>query len=463
MRRALALAAALTVAAPAAEAQISILGMRNSLVQFALSRISTPGQLEITAEGVEDAEDGATELVGVRVADGAGVWLEIDALGLRWSPTRILRGELEINRLAARGVRVLRRPQPTGVEIAEAPEEEASEPFSWPRSPLTTRVEELRLDGVSIATGVIAEQSLAFDAVGALRDEGDVQSARLDLNRTDAVEGRIVLDYVRDFAANTLRVNLTADEAAGGLVAELASFPDDSASRARVQADGPLTDWRLSFDAEAEQVFETDGSATIVVGPPLSVDAVASLRPGPALPPEAQAALAPEARLVARAAEDDEGVIRISEGSVTSPELTIRADGFFARRTGDLGLDVALAAGAGLAALVDGVDFERVAFDGAVDGALSDLTATGALALDGLRTAPADVGSARLSTTARVAGSCRPRPRGTGRRRRSTICASSRPCLRWAPRVWSTWPETPPLWTTPCRRRCWTPSRGPTT
>jgi translocation and assembly module TamB len=404
MRRALPLALALALAAPPADAQISILGLRNSLIQFALSQISSPGELEITAEGVEDAEDGATQLVGVRVADGAGVWLEMDSVGLRWNARRILLGQLEINSLRASGVRVLRRPQPAGVELQEAQSAEPSEPFAWPRAPLTTRVDEIRLDGVSIAGGVIGGQSLAFDATGSLRDEGDVQSATLNLTRTDAVEGAIALDYLRDFAADTLKLNLTADEAAGGLLAELAGFPEDSASRARIDAEGPLTDWRLTFDAAAEQVFDADGSATIVVGPPLSVDAVASVRPGPALPPEAQAALAPEARLVARAAEDAEGVIRISEGSIRSPELTLDADGFFTRATGALGLDVTLAAGGGLSALVDGLAFERVGFDGRVEGALSDLTATGALALDGLRTAPADVATARLETVARVAG-----------------------------------------------------------
>jgi translocation and assembly module TamB len=405
MRRALVLAAALTVAAPAADAQISILGLRNSLVQFALSRISSPGQLEITAAGVEDAEDGATELVGVRVADGAGVWLEIDAVGLRWNARRILRGELEINRLSARGVRVLRRPQPAGVEVAEAPEDAAGGfSFAWPRAPLTTRVEEIRLDGVAVAAGVIGDRAVAFDAAGALRDEGDEQSARLALTRTDAVAGAVSLDYLRDFAANTLRLDLTADEAAGGLVAGLAGFPDDSATRARVAAEGPLTDWRLSFEAEAEQVFETEGRATVVIGPPLSVDAEAVVRPGPAMPPAAAAALGAEARLVARAAEDAQGVIRIAEGAIRAPELTLDAEGFFARATGALGLDVALAAGGGLSALIDGLAFDRAAFDGEVAGSLADLTATGALALDGLRTAPADVGAARLQATARIAG-----------------------------------------------------------
>jgi translocation and assembly module TamB len=252
MRRLIALSLAASLAAPPADAQISLLGLQNSLVQFALARISTPDSFEITARGVEESEDGVTELVGVAVADAQGPWLEIDGLGLRWVPTRILRGELAITLLQARGVRVLRRPEPASVDIETTVEAPEREPFSWPRSPITTRIDTLRLQGVEIAAGVVAEQSLAFDAEGSARDEGSEQAVALSVTRTDDVEGAIALDYLRDFAADTLRLSLTADEAAGGVVAALAGFPEDSASRARVEADGPLTDWRLTFEAEAE-------------------------------------------------------------------------------------------------------------------------------------------------------------------------------------------------------------------
>ena len=47
----------LSTAVPAA-AQFSFLGLKNSLVDFALEQISVPGELEITATGVEDSEDG---------------------------------------------------------------------------------------------------------------------------------------------------------------------------------------------------------------------------------------------------------------------------------------------------------------------------------------------------------------------------------------------------------------------
>lgn len=404
MRRLIVIAMLVTFMAEPLSAQISLLGLRNSLIQFALARISTPDSFEITAEGVEDSEEGLTELVGVRIADAQGVWLEMDALGLRWNARRILRGELEINRLNARGVRVLRRPEPAGVAIETTGEPAPREPFAWPRAPITTRVDQIELVGVSIAPGVLAAQSLAFDAEGAARDEGNEQSARLALRRTDDVEGVIDFDYLRDFAADTLTLKLAADEAPGGLVAELAGLPDDARSTARIDAEGPLSDWRMTFAAEAEQMLAADGSAVIVLGPPLSIAFDARAVPGPAAPQALRAALSPEARLAARVTEGEGGRIEIEQGEIRSPELSLDADGFFNRDSGALDLTVNLVAGGGLADLVDGVAFERFAFDGAVTGALDDLTARGALALDGLETGPVDVGAARFDAVVTVAG-----------------------------------------------------------
>ena len=84
MRRLLAFLLALAIAVPAA-AQFSFLGLRNSLVDFVLEQISVPGELVLAAEGVQDAEDGATEIVGLTAADAEGVWLRIDRLSLRFS------------------------------------------------------------------------------------------------------------------------------------------------------------------------------------------------------------------------------------------------------------------------------------------------------------------------------------------------------------------------------------------
>ncbi len=411
MRRLLPLLLALIIALPAA-AQFSFLGLRNSLVDFVLDQISVPGELVLAAEGVEDADDGSTEIVGLTAADADGVWLRIDRLSLNWSPSRVLRGELAIERLAAIGVDVRRAPNASAVavEVKEGSElaQQDSDPFDWPRSPITTRIESLQLVRVTVAPGVIAPAGIAFDGAGAARDEGDEQSLRFTLTRRDNVFGRIALDFVRDFSTDRLDLTLLAEEEPGGLVAALAGLPNDASTRVDLVALGPLTDWDVTLDAEIDGVIAAEGAGRFAAIGPLAANADFTVTPGPRLPevfgPEIAVALAPEARLRFDLSEDDAGLVTIRQGEVRATDLSLDATGTFDRSTTVSDLAVTLEARAGLSELVEGVSFDRFGFEGAVTGPTDDLTATGRLALTGLRTAPADVADASLDATVRVTG-----------------------------------------------------------
>ena len=301
-----------------AGAQVSLFGLKNSLFQFALEQISVPGELELQAEGVEDAEDGSTKIIGLTVGDAEGVWLKIGRISLNWNASRIVRGELEISRLAASDVEVLRAPASSSVEVEVKPDSELAEtdddPFDWPRSPIATRIDELVAERVNIAPNIIAAQSLAIDLTGSLKDEGDEQSAKFLITRTDDVSGRIVLDFLRDFAADRLNLTLKADEAAGGLVAELAGFPPNSASKVDLSGTGPLNDWTLSLNASADRVFDATGNGKLNATGPLCAQLDFTLTPGEALDPQVAAVLSPNAKIVADIAEDANGVIRINQG-----------------------------------------------------------------------------------------------------------------------------------------------------
>ena len=48
-----------------ANALLSLLGIKNSMVEFLLDQISVEGELEITAESVEEPDDGSTAIRGL--------------------------------------------------------------------------------------------------------------------------------------------------------------------------------------------------------------------------------------------------------------------------------------------------------------------------------------------------------------------------------------------------------------
>ncbi|HSF94599.1 MAG TPA: hypothetical protein VLA52_06185, partial [Thermohalobaculum sp.] len=379
-----------------AGAEINLFSIKNSLIQFALEQISSPGSFEVTAGSVEEPGEGVTSLVDVKIADNQGVWLTVERVNFAWDPSALLSGELAITKLELIGLTVSRPPS----ETAEAPELKPAEPsgrglFDWPRAPLDLSVDGVRLERVSIAEGVLP-QAISFEAEGRAFDKGDLQELSLSLRRTDAVAGSISLAMRRDFAANTVRLDVQADEAPGGMVAAAAGFPADAPARLTLSADGPPEDWRLIFDAGVERVFDAAGQATLAYADRLSVAADFSVTPGPELGETARTVLGERATLTAELTEGEGGMIAIRAARLASPALTLTASGSFATGAGDSDVAVSLVALPPLAALVPGVAFDRFAFDGAVNGPRGALAAAGTMQLLGLATAAADSGLLRL-------------------------------------------------------------------
>lgn len=404
----LVLCIAFSLSAVPAQAVLSLLGIKNSMVQFLLDQISVEGELEITAETVEDADDGNTAIRGLSVSDGDGVWLTVDSLNFAWNPGRLLRGEVEFSNLEAVGVNVLRKPVVPATEEPE-PEPETTEPGSlipeiaWPRAPLAVRIDRMALSAVTIAEPVLGS-AISFDAEGAASDEGDLQSARLALTRTDQIKGTISFNYARNFSDNTLALELAASEAAGGLMASLGGLPMDAPSVVNIDASGPPTDWRLVFDLSVAELIAADGRASVAYDGPLKVDAEFAARPGQNLSPEVAAVLGEEAKLFARATEGDNGTITIENGRIDSPHVDLAASGTYSRSDGAMDLALDLSAGPELADPFEGVTFEGAGFDGKIKGLPGDLSANGVVALKGLKTSFVDLAGGEFTTSYRQSG-----------------------------------------------------------
>lgn len=408
MRRfAIVLAVLTTMIAAPASAFFSLSGFKNSMIEFLISKLSTEGEFEISVSEVTDNEEGATELRELKISDSKGVWFTAQKLDFAWNPSRLLRGEVEFSRLTMLGVEVLRAPvSPESAPKAEAPADPDAPlipEIAWPRSPLTLRVDGFALTDVQIAEGVLGH-ALAFNATGAARDEGDIQSVNLNLVRTDAVTGRIALAYARDFSDDTLKVDLTAEEAAGGLIAALSGLPGDAPSTLSLKADGPPENWRLALDLDLAETLGLSGNAGISYRGPLKVDAKFTALPGEQLSPQIAALLGTEAELVARAAEGEDGTIEIKDGRLTSPDLSLSAAGQYNRLTSEADLRLDLDAGARLADPVDGVDFGGLTFGGRLQGAPGSFAADGDLVLLGLATQPVDIALATLNVDLRQSG-----------------------------------------------------------
>ncbi|MEL7215500.1 MAG: hypothetical protein AAGJ96_06155 [Pseudomonadota bacterium] len=393
----LAVALTLVVVPPVAEAQTSIFNLRSGIVQFLLRQISTPGSFEVEAGIVDTDSGGATRLREVTVADAEGVWIEIDALAIDWSPTRLVAGEVEITRLSLEGVRVSRLPAPG----SEAPELETSPGFSfetWPRAPIAVVVEALEVRDARLAEGVLA-RPIGFDATGRFRDEGDEQSLLLNVVRDDAVAGEILLSYLRRFEQPGLDLTIRAEEAAGGLFAAYAGLPEESSSRVELIGAGPAEAFAATLEAEAENVLEVRGRTDLRLVAPVSVDAELAVTPGPLLPQDTRDIIGREATLIVRAEEGGDGVVRINEGALRGQSLQAAARGTFDRTNAVADLELDISASGELSDLITEVEFDAVRFEGSLAGAMDTATLRGDLEVDGFAATTAGVGARQLGVS----------------------------------------------------------------
>ena len=391
----------LAVLAGQPAAALSLGGIRNTLVQWVLDKVSIEGVFEIEVAEVIGAEQQGTTLRGVEISDAQGVWFTADELTFDFNRTRLLRGQLFIENLSLEGVEMVRQPVvPVGEEIevdlegVEAPPEPDT-PFYWPRSPVTTAIERLVLDDVFLHEEVLG-QAIRFDATGSFRDRDAIQEAALELRRTDQIEGVIDFDYRRDFDANALALNLQASEAPGGLVSYLAQLPPEVPVRVGLQADGTPEAFDTTFDLALTDYLQAQGTAVIDYAGPLSVDAEFVARPGPLMPAEYAQVLGEEAELVVRASEGPDQTVRIETARIQSPYLTASLDGTYSRATGAVDAEVELVAEPGLALPFEGVEFAGLQFEGNVQGAPGAISADGDLVLEGLSTPQLGLDTATL-------------------------------------------------------------------
>lgn len=224
---------------------------RSVFTTFIENRLSTPNR-KIRLSGIRGALSSEASIGEITVADREGVWLRIVDASIVWSRTALLlRQRLEIDRLGAERIEVLRRPLPA--KGLPAPE---SRSFQVPELPVAINLNRLEVPSASFAEDIFGLASeLSLD--GALSIAGGTLDTTLDIQRLDGPGGHFALNAAFSNETEVLELDLALDEPADGVVANLLQIEGRPPLSLTVAGSGPLSalDVKLALAADGVPTF----------------------------------------------------------------------------------------------------------------------------------------------------------------------------------------------------------------
>ncbi|MFB9149399.1 translocation/assembly module TamB domain-containing protein [Roseovarius ramblicola] len=214
---------------------------------------------EVTIIGFAGALSSQATLEEMTIADADGVWLRLTGVTLDWTRSALLRGRIEVNRLAADEISLLRPPMPApglSPEMAEA------QPFALPELPVSVRIDALEAETIVLGAPVLGEE-VRMTLEGALTLGGGAGEARLVAERRDGARGTVNLDAAFDNESRVLALDLAFDEGPGGIAATLLDLPDRPAVTLTIAGEAPLDAYAADLRLATGGVERVTGRVTL--------------------------------------------------------------------------------------------------------------------------------------------------------------------------------------------------------
>ncbi|MYZ49776.1 translocation/assembly module TamB domain-containing protein [Propylenella binzhouense] len=242
-RASLALAAAAGLAATVALAQGTGDDQTTRLERLLESTLSTPDR-QIRVRGIEGILSSTIRIDEITISDGTGIWLEIDDVTVDWNRLALFRRRVDINRLSAETIHVLRKPA-AGETRSEAA---GGGSFSLP---VSVEVRAIALPDI-VVDQPVAGVAAVLSGQGSASIDSDAVAASLTVTRNDAPGGMLTADLRLAPQANALTAKLDLSEPPNGIVANLLNLPGRPAVGLSLDGDGPLGDWRGRIGLESD-------------------------------------------------------------------------------------------------------------------------------------------------------------------------------------------------------------------
>ena len=250
------------IAGAAAEISAEVEDDRGFLTRFLERNLSSAGR-SVVIEGFQGALSSRATFTRLAISDPEGTWLEIRNGAIQWNRSALFGRRIEIQELSAEEILLPRLP--AGESRTATPE---ISDFQLPTLPVAVNIANIAAARVQIGEPVIGEAAVV-SVNGSMQLGGGEGQSKLAIERVDGKRGTFALDAAFSNETRNLKLDLTLDEAEGGLFANLVKLHDRPAVQAEIHGEGPLSDFAADIHlATAGQPRVTGRvSATAAQGP----------------------------------------------------------------------------------------------------------------------------------------------------------------------------------------------------
>ncbi|WP_321383234.1 translocation/assembly module TamB domain-containing protein [Rhizobium sp.] len=287
------------------------------------SLVSKPNR-QITIDTLSGVLNGHLKVGTITIADANGVYANLNALSIDWSPLALLSKRFEASNVTLGSFALTRQPLPA----ASVPQTDTTTQSGF-SLPVAIQIDHVSLLDIRLGAALLGTEQQ-------LNAEGNVSAAQrsiganIHLHRADQPDAGLSAKLAYAPEQNRLDLNAVLQEPKGGVLVNLLQLPDSPALSMRLNGGGPLNDWKGTLQAALDGTPRLEVNATHTAdanGQTVTVSGSGAF--DSLLPPNLRPLFAGKTQIDVAARLDGKGAITVQRGKIDTDSLSLTASGSY--------------------------------------------------------------------------------------------------------------------------------------